>query len=272
MNEFAAACAQWLDQADPSTEQRWDYLELIGADQDNASIAALAQALNELGHRVAQTPGLACYYLNLAAGWEGYYSSRSQSAKRMLRKLQKTLDQPNIHAEVYSTPAQILEHWPIFVMLHQQRRRANDEVGCFDHPGFNEFLKSATIRLAEQGRVRLYVIYAGDIPISVSHTLVGSDRLYNYQSGMDPDYDPLRPGFLVLATVLQDLETLGLQGLDMLRGEEVYKQRWRGDRIETVELRVPSRRTRSVALHQLWRTSETIKDFLRSESTGSQLS
>ncbi len=270
---FATSCADWLHSANDGTDpcRRWDYLEFLGVDQEDSSMHRLGNALTQIGYSVTPTPGQACFAIDLSDGWDSYFSQRSSSSKRQLRKLQATLDQPHVHVEVFTTPEALEANWLNFVELHQRRRCSMDDRGCFDHPGFDEFLKEATLELAGQQLARLYMVFAGDIPIGVSHTVSLGDTLFNYQSGMDPDYEQLQPGFLALLSVLNDMESNGFKHLDLMRGEEPYKERWRARRTSTVELRVPARRVRSIMLHHLLRTKAQIKQLLRSESLESEL-
>ena len=262
---FATACGAWLGQANESARptHHWDYIQWIGCDAADPAMHQLTTTLSAQGHQVTRSPGQPCYFLDLSAGWPAYLQSRSNSTRRLIKRLESQLGEPVVEVHVYTTADELAEHWDTFKRLHQLRHCRGNDTGCFGHRGFEDFLRDATLRLAAHSAVQLVIVTVDGVAVSAAYNFELAGRLFNYQSGMDPAYADLRPGFLALVAVLRDIDRRQLDGLDLLRGDEPYKARWRASCVETTEIRIPCRRTSSRLLHELWKTSNSVKHALR---------
>jgi CelD/BcsL family acetyltransferase involved in cellulose biosynthesis len=149
------------------------------------------------------------------------------------------------------------------VALHQKRRHDLGQTGCFDHPPFGDFLYDAGRELAGAGLLRLVIVAQGAAPVAVEFLLTTATTTFLYQAGMDPDYGSVRPGLLAMTYCLHSTAQRGATGVDMLRGEEPYKERWRATPSNTVELRVARPELAARLRHQLWVSSTAIKVWLK---------
>ena len=51
-------------------------------------------------------------------------------------------------------------------------------------------------------------------------------KYYYYQSGFDPDWEKLSPGFLLFSYCIENAISEGIKEFDFLQGEEEYKYLW----------------------------------------------
>ncbi|MEM7313388.1 MAG: GNAT family N-acetyltransferase [Planctomycetota bacterium] len=231
--EFGRAIGEWLAQ-----NQDWDHLELIGVDQNDPAISQLYATLNGNGLASDTKPGLACYGISLPCTWAEYQSRRSKSGKHECRKIRKWIDSGEFTFIVPKTQTELEEHWYDFVDMHQRRRQSFGEDGCFDFHPFGEFLWEASTKLIESGHLQLTMVYRSDTPIAAQYALKDPQSLYFYQSGLNVDELKFKPGQVVLMYTIADSIEKGRRFFDMMRGDESYKLRWRGEEQATVEYRV----------------------------------
>ncbi|NIL96650.1 MAG: GNAT family N-acetyltransferase [Planctomycetales bacterium] len=149
------------------------------------------------------------------------------------------------------------------IQLHQRRRASRKETGCFDSPHFCRFFEDATRRLFASGMLKLdYVRLEGRIA-AVDYNVLGSDTIYTYQSGIDPDALQHTPGrMLMLATIRRAIDH-GYAAIDLLRGDEPYKANFRARRTETIDWRIV-RGTRSARCRQVaWLARRQTRAWVR---------
>jgi CelD/BcsL family acetyltransferase involved in cellulose biosynthesis len=217
---------------------RWDTVELVGVDRDDAVVNHLVSVLRERGLPLEVEGDVGCYAIDLPDRWEDYVAMRSKSGRREIRQSLKQIEQRSLVVETLQRREQLDEFWPQFVTLHQRRRQASGTTGCFDHPGFETFLYRAACRLFESGLLKILVARAGDVPVGAHFALVDDRCWYFYQSGMEPDAQALRPGLGLFCQAIRESIQMGHRRFDMMRGDEAYKKRWRAELMATQRVRV----------------------------------
>src|SRR5690606_8937905 len=129
--------------------KNWDALELDGIDGEDEMMRRLGDALAERGALVTRRPGLNCWRLALPGSWDEGLAGVSKSHRKQLRRIEtRLLD--NGRAKLHSirdaakdntdeNPAAFDEAWRNLIDLHQRRRNALGQNGCFASPRFAAF-------------------------------------------------------------------------------------------------------------------------------------
>ena len=269
-HEVCEAIAEWL--WDVSTENRrqlprervWEAIELVGVDKTDQPINCLARSMEQVGLAVEQTEGMGCYVIDLPAAWEDYVSMRSKSGRREIRQSQKNIDDGTIVVHHVRDQRELTEFWDPFVRLHQRRRHDAGTTGCFDHEPFENFLRTAAMRLLDAGLLEFIVASIDGNPVAAQFAVADNDCWYFYQSGMEPDAAGRRPGLsLFCHTIRQTIES-GRKRFDMLRGDEPYKLRWRAELQPAQEVRVCSPRAVAQIRNQVYNMGLTLKSIVKS--------
>ena len=91
----------------------------------------------------------------------------------------------------------------ILVDLHQRRRQALGEPGCFASPRFLGFFRDVVPELLRRGQVQLYWLELDGKPAAAEYHLAGGGVLYVYQAGVDPDLLAHQPGKLINLMILR---------------------------------------------------------------------
>jgi CelD/BcsL family acetyltransferase involved in cellulose biosynthesis len=139
--------------------------------------------------------------------------------------------------------------WPIFVDLHQRRRRSLGEAGCFLSPCFQAFHEEIARGLLARGMLRLHWLELDGRPAAAEYHFAAGGTIYAYQSGVDPDRLEEEPGRLAGIAVIREAIAEGFAVYDLLRGDEPYKAHWRATPTATEQITVVNPRRRSRARH-----------------------
>jgi CelD/BcsL family acetyltransferase involved in cellulose biosynthesis len=223
--------------------------------------------LRRCGHAVYSRPDVDFWPIQLPATWDDYLADLSKSHRKKIRRLERNdLDGDHVRICVADTLDQMPAGMRILVDLHQRRRAALGEPGCFSSEDFARFLHEAAARLVEDNRLRLYWIEWEGRPVAAEFQLVGDEAVYAYQSGMEPERLDLQPGRLSCIAGIRRSVGEGRARFDFLRGDEPYKAQWRAAPRPSLYARVVPRKPLAMARHAVWlagrRAKETIKGGL----------
>ncbi|MBA4018532.1 MAG: hypothetical protein C0483_15305 [Pirellula sp.] len=257
MEEVAAAVADFL-----SMEMRneWDRLDLDGCTIDDAALAALVEELQSRGAPLERRRGPACWKVALPATYDEYLATLSKSHRKQLRRLERNvLDTPRARWHTVRTADEFALAWPIFVELHQRRRKSLGDVGCFVSSCFEAFHEEMARTFLARGALRLQWLELDGTPLAAEYHLLAGDTLYGYQSGIDPDRLEEEPGRLAGIAVIRQAIDEGLACYDLLRGDEPYKAHWRAVPTPTDQLTLVNPRRRSRARHKVHQFLRRIK-------------
>lgn len=158
------------------------------------------------------------------------------------------------------------EHFGALVRLHGERWRERGETGVLDDPAVLAWHREALPLLAAAGLLHLSslwrggevlgVMYALVDPVLDSHTdapaassndgssytpnrangLACGRSLYLYLPAFSLQHRDLRPGTVLLAMLIEHAAAEGIATIDMLRGNESYKQLWHVEPFGTLSL------------------------------------
>ncbi|MCA9215632.1 MAG: GNAT family N-acetyltransferase [Planctomycetales bacterium] len=255
--EFGNRIAEWL-----VGRGDWDHFELIGVDKDDAAISSLHQSLADHGLLSVRKEGLPCYQISLPKSWSEYQSRRSKSGKRDCRKIRTWIDAGKFEFVVPKTIEELTDCWFDFVDMHQRRLESLGEKGCFAFHPFGEFLWEASTKLLESGHLILTMVYCEGTPIAAQYALRDDSAHYFYQSGLNIDWMDWKPGQVVLMRTIEDSIDSGLRCFDMMRGDESYKMRWRGELQATEEFYVSAARLIPQLQFRAWATGKSVANAL----------
>lgn len=136
------------------------------------------------------------------------------------------------------------------VRLHSERWALRGEGGVFRDPRVLEWHREALPLLARRGLVRLSCLRLNGETIAAMYCLADlpgrvSRSLYVYIPAFSPRFAVLSPGTLLLAHEVERAAAEGIETIDMLRGNEPYKQLWRAQPAPTFGCETPHRPSRA---------------------------
>jgi CelD/BcsL family acetyltransferase involved in cellulose biosynthesis len=208
----------------------WDLLDLEGYAAGDPAVERLIERLGELGCVACRREAPSLWRLALPRTWEQYLERLSKNQrKRMRREAKRMLDSGHMQVSTVERIDELDEALRWLIDLHQQRRRALGEPGCFASPRFTAFHRDATRAMLAQGQLGLHLLRMGDSVLAAEYQLVGGGVVYAYQAGWDVERADLGPGNLITLATLRRAVEQGYTALDFLRGDEPYKRTWRAE-------------------------------------------
>jgi CelD/BcsL family acetyltransferase involved in cellulose biosynthesis len=135
----------------------------------------------------------------------------------------------------FSNAATLPAMFDDLVRLHTQRWQQSSEPGIFADPRMIAWHREALPELEAAGLLRLCALRRSGETLATAYALSdpvvradqGAGRAeYVYITAYSVDHANLRPGTILLALAMEQAANEGVATIDMLRGDEGYKQLW----------------------------------------------
>ncbi len=217
---------------------RLDAIELEGHSAQDPSVRCLVNELQGKGWSLEERALGGAWRVSLPATLDEFVARLPKSRRRKVNKARRLLAEGQVRYEAVGDWERIDSLWSEFVRLHQKRRAAMNQSGCFFDPRFGKFLREAVRRFAEQQGVWLGVLWAGEQPIGMNLIFFSGQTANMYQSGMETERSELEPGHLINYFSIGTAIERGAQWFDFLRGDEPYKEGWGAERQELSRVRL----------------------------------
>jgi CelD/BcsL family acetyltransferase involved in cellulose biosynthesis len=259
------ALANWLtDEARASDNLLvWDLLELNGVAAADRTVGPLLDHLAKLGNDIYPQSGRSCWRIDLPDHWDDFVARLSKSHRKQVRRAARKLNNDTTVVRRATNLDELRLGFAILIDLHQRRWKSLGNRGCFAEPGFAPFHQEASERLFRDGCVDLVWLESEGRPLAAEYQLLGSDVVYAYQSGIDPDRLAVEPGRLaVIATIQKSIER-GYRSYDFLRGDEPYKAHWRAQPRPMWEICVVPPRAGARFRHGLSSATDSLKGWIK---------
>jgi len=262
-----AALANWLTENARGRRDGnldWDLLELSGVVAGDRTVSRLLNHLAELGNDVYPRSGLSCWRIELPERWDDFVLRLSKSHRKQVRRAARKLADRRAVVRQATTLDELRQGFDILVQLHQRRWESLGDRGCFARPGFAPFHRTASERLFHDGCVDLVWLELDGRPLAAEYHLLGSDVVYAYQSGIDPDRLEHEPGRLAVTATIQRGIERGFRSYDFLRGDEPYKAHWRAEPRPMWEIRVVPKCASARWRHGVSSATDSVKSWIKS--------
>lgn len=262
-DDVAAALAGWLC-SPRHAEQPWDVLALTGVDAADGVTGRFIDELARRGAIVHRQPAVNCWRIPLPRSWNEYLTRVSRSHRKQLRRLERRLlDGGQAKLCTVATPGELDRGLNVVSQLHQRRRLDLGDAGRFADPRFAAFHREVAGQMLRHDRLRLAWIELDGRPIAAEYQLCGSDVIYAYQSGIDPDSLAEQPGRLAMMATLRLAIEQGYRAFDLLRGDEAYKAHWRAEPRPSLDVCVLPPHGPARLRQRAWLAGQQVRVLLR---------
>ena len=162
------------------------------------------------------------------SSWDEFLELQSKSHRKQLRRLEtRVLATPRSQWRPVAEEFEFDAAWKTLIDLHQRRRRALGEPGCFANPRWAGFHRAVAAKLLSQGDLRLSRLELDGSPVAAEYHIARGSRVFAYQGGLAPEAADAEPGRLSMIACIRQAIAEGTQHFDLLRGDEPYKPHWR---------------------------------------------
>jgi CelD/BcsL family acetyltransferase involved in cellulose biosynthesis len=237
---------------------RWDLCDLTDTLKESPLLTA--QPAGRVSVRTFQyCPGRRAL---LPPSWEEYQQSLGSSHRRTTGKLRRRLERElKVQLELVDGPT-LTEGMNELFRLHNASWQARGEQGVFAEQRIRTFHHEVARAFLEKDWLRLYRLRVNGETKALSYCFRFRDCIYGYLMGFDLALAKYSPGSVCLSYVIERSIAEGARRLDFMRGDEPYKERWRGELCHSWRLLLGQTTVRShlsLGLHRLQRYVEQRK-------------
>lgn len=243
----------------------WDVIDIDGVVEGDLGMTALMWGLNQAGASLHAHSRLHVWDRAAVGSWDEHLMSHGKSQRRSMRKWQQKLE--SLDKQVARCDCEVDPILDAMIDMHQRRWNQAGKSGSFASPRFRQFIRKSSKDFARRGRLYLTGLVKDDTFIGSELKFVGGDRvLYSYSSGYDVDHAELEPGRLMCVDGLMELYRSDLTGLDFMRGDECYKERFANRSRRLFRVRVVAPNWLPQLRHAAWCTQFELKQWFRRHS------
>jgi CelD/BcsL family acetyltransferase involved in cellulose biosynthesis len=217
-----AAFAEWLRE-----RRDWDILAFRNFGLFSGNARELAETCRGQGLQARIGPGSVNYYLTTDAysDFDDYWKSAFNAKRRKkIRNLRNRLERyPEMRWAVSDRLAKGVLEKMVEIEL---RKRDGDAIGrsFFAFPGKSRFFRKLSTSLTDTGALQSICLYVEERLVSYLIGFPYRGKFFAYQTAYDPDFSVVSPGTHILLKTIRTAMASGMDEVDMLVGDQEYKQ------------------------------------------------
>jgi glycosyltransferase involved in cell wall biosynthesis/CelD/BcsL family acetyltransferase involved in cellulose biosynthesis len=226
--------------------KQWDELRMLSVPGSARMRMHFRDAAACPRTRVRDRPRPQAVVIPLAATPAAFMAAQGRKMREDLRRHKRMLEQSGpLRVERAATVEDLRRLFPTFIALHQALWTSRGEPGCFASAAFTLFHEKVSERLFATGQTHLHILYVGDKPLAARYGFNRGSRMFEYQSGNDPTFDPrISVGLVSMLLCMEDAIERGMTEYDMGEGTRPYKLRWTHELRTTHTLEISRRNAR----------------------------
>jgi len=217
-------CEELLSFMTSSNLPYWEALDLYNIIDNSPTIQALQGAAAAKGWGFFQEKLQHSPYIPLPGDWEAYLSSIDKKQRHEIRRKMRRAeeaDQP-VSWYIVSDPASIEQETTAFMDL-----MANEpEKAAFLTPAMRQHFYNIVKCLFDKNCLHMSFLTVGDEKAAGYLGFDYLNRLWIYNSGINPAFREISPGWVLLGNLLKWANEAGYHEFDFMRGDEEYKYRF----------------------------------------------
>lgn len=197
-------------------------------------------------------------YIDLSGGFDAYMSCFNGKHRYTLKKKVRRLSEQGFSYRACA-PDDVEAGVHELFELHRLRAASKGIDSTFNGEKLLSFHKAAASSLSSKGRLWLRFLEREDRKIAAFYGFELGNRLFYYQFGIEPEWEPYSPGTVLMYNVIEEAFSKGFGEFDFLRGNEAYKSDWSNGKRTLYSMRSYRKSVRG----DLSRTVLRSKDFLK---------
>jgi CelD/BcsL family acetyltransferase involved in cellulose biosynthesis len=220
-------CAALLERLAAPGAPEWEVLDCYNLPAASPTRAALARAAGARGWTAAEQLLEPVPAIPLPADWETYLATmvekkERQEIRRKIRRAEGGADRVTWRMVTGAPGEDVAAQVETFVGL----MRLNPEKAAFLTPAMHRQFVALAQAMGAAGWLRLAFLEVNGAPAAAYLTFDYNNRLWVYNSALDPRFNALSPGWVLLGYLLRWAIENGRAAFDFLRGGEDYKFRF----------------------------------------------
>lgn len=213
----AGVLVDWLSK----TEVEWDEFDAHNLPVPDGFADALIDEADLAGLRFELDEEETAAVLRLPATFDDYLESLSSKERHELKRKRRRIARDHPDVRVRAATSETLDaDLKTFVEMH---RGAEGHKGHFMKPEIATFFERLAHEFDALGWLRLDLLEIAGKPVAGTFGFQLDRAFYLYNSAYEPDFRQASPGFVLVAELIEDCISRGLEIFDFLRGPERYK-------------------------------------------------
>ena len=225
VEEFASGLLNYI-KTELATKYSLQQIELDNILEPSPTIPALQQASLALGLKIDVSPLQRAPYIPLNGDYEEYLARLDKKQRHEIRrKMRRMLELPEpTRWYIVSDPATLDEEIEAFLQL----MAFDPEKQAFLTDKMKEQMRSSMRDAFKAGYLQLAFMCIGDARVASYLNYDFGNRIYVYNSGINPQYFEHSPGWVLLGHLLKWANENSRFEFDFMRGTEDYKYKFGG--------------------------------------------
>jgi CelD/BcsL family acetyltransferase involved in cellulose biosynthesis len=221
LDEFVLELLVFLEKQAPSQNLLLDLYNLL---EDSPTLAALEAASGRIGWRFSVEPLQQCPYIPLPGDWEAYLAGIDKKQRHEIRRKMRRAEEYSRPVRTYTVEDRNTLNVEIEAFFDLMAKDAKKE--AFLTPSMKIQMEHIIQMAYDLGWLQLAFIEVGGRKAAGYLNLDYDDKIWVYNSGYDPDFREISPGWVLLAYLIKQANEKGRRTFDFLRGNEEYKYRF----------------------------------------------
>jgi CelD/BcsL family acetyltransferase involved in cellulose biosynthesis len=181
----------------------------------------------------------------------------------MRKKVSRALGAGGLRHAIISRPAELDRAVSDLFEIHARRANSKGIRSTFVSGPLRRFHGDVCRRFLDAGILNLHFLYHGTQPVSAAYAFRYAEKVFFYQTGMDPEWSNFSVGSVILYLTIKQAFDEGYAEFDFLNGDQPYKNQWATGVRQDVRLDVFRSTVRGTALLLFERARDAIRRSAR---------
>jgi CelD/BcsL family acetyltransferase involved in cellulose biosynthesis len=215
-----------FDSLEERDREEWVDLDLYNLPDWSPSVEVLTDEAKRRGWETSSEIYQPCPVITLPSTWDDYLSGikkkQRHELRRKLRRAENYAEPVRFHIVSRDDDLDNVIADYLQLMSYDTRKQ-----GFLTAP-MRENVQDVVRLAMQEGYLLLVFLYVGDTAAAAYMHFDYGNRIWVYNSGINPAYLDLSPGWVLLGRTIQWGIENGREALDFMRGDEIYKYRLGG--------------------------------------------
>lgn len=227
----------------------WQIFELLETPSDNINQILKKEVISNSSNyvRVEETSHL---FIPINTDWDQFYSSQSKHLRRDIKRKILFVENRNKKINIHRYYGNSV------TKSHIEEIFRINKFGNFSESYERKIQKEFHFRLFERMKdnrwIEISFLDIGDSPIAFRYGFNNNSTYEDWRTGFDTRFKEYSPGVLVAFFLFRDLVQSGFIGIDLLRGDEEHKRRWKVEEKKYSHLLITHRKDILTDLLMVW--------------------
>jgi CelD/BcsL family acetyltransferase involved in cellulose biosynthesis len=217
----SAFCKALLDALDAVPDSEFRVLDLFNLHASSPTVSVLEADAARRGWKVDRQPLQVCPVVSLPESWEEYLGNLDKKDRHEIRRKLRRGEGGEEPMELNLGGTGDIEEF--FRLMANEKTKAD-----FLTPVMRDQFRAIARSMDAAGVLQLAFLETDGRKIAAYFNFDYANRIWIYNSGMDPQFAASSPGWVLLALLVRRAIEQGKQAFDFMRGEESYKFSWGG--------------------------------------------